>query len=57
MLHVAFGFTIDELKGFKDFGLALGMLLATVNAANFAQIYQNLPKSIQRRNFEIPPKI
>jgi hypothetical protein len=32
------------------------MLLATANAAKFAQNYQNLLKSIQR-NFEIPPKI
>jgi hypothetical protein len=39
MLHVAFGFTIDELKGFKDFSLALGMLSATINA--------NLPKFAQ----------
>jgi hypothetical protein len=33
------------------------MLSATVNAANFAQNCQNLQKSAQRRNFEIPPKI
>jgi hypothetical protein len=39
MLNVAFGFTVDELEGFKKFSLALGMFLATVNAANFAQIY------------------
>jgi hypothetical protein len=34
MLHVAFGFTVDELEDFKDFNLASGMLLATVNATN-----------------------
>jgi hypothetical protein len=33
------------------------MPLATANAANSAQNYQNLPKSAQRQNFEIPPKI
>jgi uncharacterized protein YaaW (UPF0174 family) len=36
------------------------MLLATVNVTNStktAQICQNLPKSIQRQNFEMPPKI
>jgi hypothetical protein len=43
-LHIAFGFTVDELKGFWDFSLALGMLLATVNAAEFAQNY--LPKVV-----------
>jgi hypothetical protein len=36
--------TVDELEGFKDFSLALGMLSATVNAANFAQIYPICPK-------------
>jgi hypothetical protein len=41
---IAFGFTVDELEGFKDFTLALGMLSTTVNAINFAQIY---PKSTQ----------
>jgi hypothetical protein len=35
----------------------LGRLSATVNAANFAQNCQNLPKFAQRQNFEIPPKI
>jgi hypothetical protein len=35
---------VDELEGFKDFSLTLGMLLATTNAANFAQNCQNLPK-------------
>jgi hypothetical protein len=33
------------------------MLSATVNAANSAQNCQNLQKSAQQRNFEIPPKI
>jgi hypothetical protein len=37
--------------------LGLGMLSATVNAANSAQNCKNLEKSAQRRNFEIPPKI
>jgi hypothetical protein len=57
MLYVAFGFTVNELKGFKDFNLALGMLLATLNAADSAQNCQNLPNSTQRGNFEMPPKI
>jgi hypothetical protein len=48
-LHVVFGFMVDELKGFKDFNLALGMLLATTNAADFAQIYPKLPKFGQRQ--------
>jgi hypothetical protein len=30
---------------------------ATANATNFAQICPKLPKSAQRWNFEIPPKI
>jgi hypothetical protein len=30
---------VDELKGFKDFSIASGMLSAIVSAANFAQIY------------------
>jgi hypothetical protein len=33
------------------------MLSATANAAKSAQNCQNLPKSVQRQNFEIPPKI
>jgi hypothetical protein len=33
------------------------MLSATVNAAKSAQNCPNLPKSAQRWNFEIPPKI
>jgi hypothetical protein len=33
------------------------MLSATVNAANSAQVNPTLPKSAQRQNFEIPPKI
>jgi hypothetical protein len=36
MLHVAFGFTDHELEHFKDFSLALDMLLATMNAAKSA---------------------
>jgi hypothetical protein len=35
----------------------LGRLSATVNAAISAQNCQNLPKTAQRQNFEIPPKI
>jgi hypothetical protein len=42
--HVAFGFMVQELWGFKDFSLASGRLSATVNAANSAQNCQNLPK-------------
>jgi hypothetical protein len=34
-----------------------GMLLAIANATKSVQNYQNLPKSTQKRNFEIPPKI
>jgi hypothetical protein len=45
MLHVAVGFTIHELEGFKDFSLVPGMLLATINVANFAQNCQNLLKA------------
>jgi hypothetical protein len=33
------------------------MLSTTVNATNSAQNCQNMPKSIQRWNFEMPPKI
>jgi hypothetical protein len=33
------------------------MLSATAYAANSAQNCPKLPKSAQRRNFEIPPKI
>jgi hypothetical protein len=33
------------------------MQSASANAANSAQNYQNLPKFIQKWNFEIPPKI
>jgi hypothetical protein len=33
------------------------MLSATANAAKSAQNCQNLLKSVQRQNFEIPPKI
>ena len=31
---VAFGFTVDELEGSPDSNLVLGMLLATINAAD-----------------------
>jgi hypothetical protein len=48
---------VHELEHFKDFSLASGMLSATAYATNSAQNCQNLPKSAQRRNFEIPPKI
>jgi hypothetical protein len=48
---------IQKLWGFKDFSQTLGMLLATTNAAKFAKNCQNLTKSIQSQNFEIPPKI
>jgi hypothetical protein len=48
---------VHELERFKDFSLATGMLSATAYAANSAQNCQKLPKSAQRRNFEIPPKI
>jgi hypothetical protein len=40
---------VDELKGFCDFSLALGMFLATVNAAKFAQNCQNLPKFAKKQ--------
>jgi hypothetical protein len=33
------------------------MLSANANAAKSAQNCQNMPKSAQRQNFEIPPKI
>jgi hypothetical protein len=33
------------------------MFSAIVNAANSAQNCPNLPKFVQRQNFEIPPKI
>jgi hypothetical protein len=42
---------------FEDFSVALGRLSTTVNVANFAQNCPKLPKSAQRQNFEIPPKI
>jgi hypothetical protein len=54
MFHIVFGFTVDELKGFKDFNLALGMLIATTNATKDAQIYL---KTISLKNFDIPPNI
>jgi hypothetical protein len=33
------------------------MLSATASATNYAQNYPKLPKSAQRQNFEMPPKI
>jgi hypothetical protein len=56
-LHVTFGLTVEKLWGFEDFSPSSGMLSATVNAEKSAQHCQNLPKSAQRRNFEILPKI
>jgi hypothetical protein len=49
MFHAPFGFTVDELEGFKDFKLASGMLSATVNVAKSAQNYQILPNFAQRQ--------
>jgi hypothetical protein len=40
---------VDELHGFQDFNFALGMLLATANAANYAQSCPKLPKFAQRQ--------
>jgi hypothetical protein len=40
---------VDELEGFKDFSLTLGMLLAIVNAVEFTQICPKLPKSAKRQ--------
>ena len=37
--------------------LLLNKVSATVNSTNFAQNCPNLLKSIERQNFEIPPKI
>jgi hypothetical protein len=48
---------VEKLLGFEDFSPSSGMLSATVNAANSAQNCPKLPKSAQRWNFEIPPKI
>jgi hypothetical protein len=56
-LHVTFGLTVEKLWGFEDFSPSLGMLLATVNVGKSAQNCQNLPKFVQKQNFEIPPKI
>ena len=46
---------VDELNSFKDFSLALGMLSAIANVANFAKIYQKFAKiyskTISLRNF------
>jgi hypothetical protein len=43
--------------GVKDFSQSSGMQSAIANAANSAQNCPKLPKFVQRRNFEIPPKI
>jgi hypothetical protein len=51
---------VYELKDFKGFSLALGMLSATACSANSVQICPKLPKfakPVQKWNFEIPPKI
>jgi hypothetical protein len=48
---------VQKLWGFKEFGQTSGMLSANANAAKSAQNCQNMPKSAQRQNFEIPPKI
>jgi hypothetical protein len=48
---------VQKLWGFKDFSQTSGMLSSTANEAKFAQNCQNLLKSAQRQNFEIPPKI
>jgi hypothetical protein len=40
---------VDEVKSFKDFSLASGMLLATADAANSIQTCPNLPKIFQRQ--------
>jgi hypothetical protein len=55
--HAPFELTVHELERFKDFSLVSGMLSATAYPTNFAQNRQNLPKSAQRRNFEVPTKI
>jgi hypothetical protein len=44
-LHVTFGLTVEKLWGFEDFSPSLGMLSATVNAGNSAQICPKLPKT------------
>jgi hypothetical protein len=41
---VTFGFTVEKLWGFEDFSPSSGMLSATANAANSAQICPKLPK-------------
>jgi hypothetical protein len=48
---------VEKLWSFEDFSPSSRMLLATMNAGKSAQICPKLPKSAQRRNFEIPPKI
>jgi hypothetical protein len=42
-----FGLTVEKSWGFEDFSPSSGMLSATVNAANSAQICPNLPKTAQ----------
>jgi hypothetical protein len=51
---------VEKLWSFEDFSPSVGMLSATVNAGKSAQNcpnYQNLPKFVQKWNFEIPLKI
>jgi hypothetical protein len=54
---------VEKLWGFEDFSPSLGMLSAAVNAGKSDQNCpklpkdENLSKSAQRWNFEIPPKI
>jgi hypothetical protein len=44
-LHETFGLPVEKLWGFEDFSPSSGMLSATVNAANSAQICQKLTKT------------
>jgi hypothetical protein len=44
-LHVTFGLMVQKLWGFEDFSPSSGMLSATVNAANSAQICPKMPKT------------
>jgi hypothetical protein len=48
---------VQKLWGFKDYSQTLGVLSPTAIAAKSTQNCQNLLKSGQRQNFEIPPKI
>jgi hypothetical protein len=53
-LHVTFGLAVQKLWDFEDFSPSLGM---QQNLPKTAQNCPNLPKSAQKQNFEIPPKI